>query len=357
MSEKRVVSHPGEYLIDSIEALGMTQNEFAIRTDISTKTISNLINGKANITFEIASKLASFFGNSVEFWINLQTKYNVYLQNLNKKAELEAEWEIVKIFDKKFLEQELNIIVDKNNKEETINKMKEIFMINSLKCLKSSDMFAFCRTSVLKDIDEKQMILRNAWISYAMKISNTIECCEYNQEKLLNNIGKIRSLTLEEPEIFTPKLHKYLNEAGIKLVEIPYLKGSNVSGVTKWIPSENAIMIAINDYGKDADKIWFNIFHELGHAIKNHKRHLTISYDKNNILDQDEIDANEFAKNNLIDPHQYNEFISIGDYSIDAINRFAKKIKIANFIVIGRLQRDKIIPWSHFASYKVKYKI
>lgn len=357
MRNNRVISHPGEYLLDAINSLGMTQNEFAIRVGILAKTINTLVNGTSNITFDIAYKLSSFFGNSVELWMNLQTRYNVYLLELEKEKDLDEEWEIVKLFDKSFLESECKINVNKNQKEEVITKMKECFMVSSLKNLKVVDMFAFCRTSTTKELNEKQIVLRNAWISYAMNLSKKIECNEFDSKVLMENLPKIRALTLLDPEEFTLKLHKYLNEAGIKLIEIPYLKGSNVSGVTKWLPHENAVLIAINDCGKDADKIWFNIFHELGHAIKNHRRHLTISFTKNEVADQDEIDAKNFAKNMLIDPKKYEIFISKKDYSINAINNFADEIGVANFIVIGRLQRDKLIPWSYYSSYKIKYFI
>ena len=58
MSEIKYVPHPGEYLKDAIEELGMTQNEFAIRIGTTGKTISKIISGEASITFDIASKLS-----------------------------------------------------------------------------------------------------------------------------------------------------------------------------------------------------------------------------------------------------------------------------------------------------------
>ena len=78
----RPISHPGVVLLDNIEALGMTQNEFALRTGILPKTINTIINGTSSITFEVAYKLANFFGTSIDLWINLQTSYNKYLMEL-----------------------------------------------------------------------------------------------------------------------------------------------------------------------------------------------------------------------------------------------------------------------------------
>lgn len=107
---------------------------------------------------------------------------------------------------------------------------------------------------------------------------------------------------------------------------------------------------------KDADKVWFNICHELDHAVKNKKRHLTISYEKDKIID-DEIFANNFARDYLINPKEYKKFISKNDLSIDSMEVFAKTQEIPLFILIGRLQSDGYLNWNEFAKNKVKYEM
>ena len=93
ISELRYVPHPGEYIKDAIEELGISQNEFAIRIGTTGKTISKIINGEANITLDIASKLSAFFRSSDNLWMNLQYVYNQYLKDL--KLEKEENKEIV----------------------------------------------------------------------------------------------------------------------------------------------------------------------------------------------------------------------------------------------------------------------
>ena len=357
MSKIRYVPHPGEYIKDEILELGMNQNEFAIRIGTTGKTLSKIINGEANLTFEIASKLADFFGTSVNMWMNLQTAYLEYLRNLEIEKQEKEELRIFSYFDKEYLKNILNMEITKDNRKEIILELKKLFMVSNLSCLNSKDLFAFCRTSVIKDIDEKQLVLRNAWISFAMYKSRNIHCEEYNEKTLYKYIPQIKELMSEKPEIFIPKLKEYLSLSGIKLVVLPYLKGSNISGVTRWLPNENAIMIAINDSGKDADKIWFNIFHELGHAIQNKKRHITISLEKDKINDEDEIQANNFARNTLINEKEYIDFINNKKFNINDIELFAKKQNIPLFIVIGRLQNDGYINWNEYTEFKPKYKM
>ena len=83
--ERRKVSHPGIYIKDAIEELGLNQSEFALRSGLSIKNVSTLITGDSDITFEVALKLAAFFNNSVDGWINLQTRYDFYLNEQKRQ--------------------------------------------------------------------------------------------------------------------------------------------------------------------------------------------------------------------------------------------------------------------------------
>lgn len=114
-------------------------------------------------------------------------------------------------------------------------------------------------------------------------------------------------------------------------------------------------MLAINDCGKAADRIWFTLFHELGHVLHNHKRHLTISLKKNSLLDDEEKAANIFAEDSLIDRANYDKFVNDGDFSIDSIIEFSESEQIAPFVVIGRLQNDKYISPEMYHEYRISY--
>ena len=354
---RRVYHHPGVYVKDAIEALGLSQSEFALRTGLSIKNVSTLINGESNITFDVAVKLAAFFDNSVEGWINLQTQYNLYLNEKKKDQEYQDDWTVAKQFDKVFVRNVLQVVISAKDKKTTIEKLRRCFNVVNLQNLKSPDMYAFYRTSSVKDVSDKMIVMRNAWISLAEREAREMTCAEFNKDMIIKNVKYLRSLTLKEPDIMSDELTSFLSKCGVKLVILPYLPGSNISGVTKWISSENCVMVAVNDCGKDADKIWFSIFHELGHAIKNHKRHLTISLTKNNIVDDEEKEANAFARDSLLDKDSYEKFVKQNDFSIHSIKQFANSQTVAPFVVIGRLQKDEIIGWDKYQSYKTKYEI
>ena len=70
-----VAFHPGYYINEIIEDMGITQEEFATRLGTTPKTVSKLVNGECNLSNDLIQKLSSMFGFSIEFWFNLQNKY------------------------------------------------------------------------------------------------------------------------------------------------------------------------------------------------------------------------------------------------------------------------------------------
>ena len=83
--------HPGIYIKESLEAMEMTSKEFSARTGISERTISAIINGVGDITFDVAHKLSLYFGNSINYWSNLQNQYNIYCLLEKNKEQIDEE--------------------------------------------------------------------------------------------------------------------------------------------------------------------------------------------------------------------------------------------------------------------------
>ena len=76
--------HPGEHLAEELKELGMSATELARKLDVPPNRITGILNGQRGITGDTALRLAHFFGTSPEFWLNLQTLYE--LRVAQKKA-------------------------------------------------------------------------------------------------------------------------------------------------------------------------------------------------------------------------------------------------------------------------------
>jgi addiction module HigA family antidote len=76
----RVVAiHPGEQLGEELKELRMSAAEFARRLRVPTNRITQILHGRRAITGDTALRLGHFFGTSAEFWLNLQSRYEIRL--------------------------------------------------------------------------------------------------------------------------------------------------------------------------------------------------------------------------------------------------------------------------------------
>jgi addiction module HigA family antidote len=71
--------HPGEHLAEELSALGMSAAELARQLEVPTNRITEILNGRRAITGDTALRLAHFFGTTAEFWLNLQSLYEIRL--------------------------------------------------------------------------------------------------------------------------------------------------------------------------------------------------------------------------------------------------------------------------------------
>ena len=83
--------HPTEIIKDEIKARGISQKELAIRMGMETSNLSRLLKGE-NITPSIAVKLELALGIPSDYWLNLQSQYEVDAKNVALRNELEGNW-------------------------------------------------------------------------------------------------------------------------------------------------------------------------------------------------------------------------------------------------------------------------
>ena len=62
---------------DFIEGFGITQNKLAVSIGVPPRRINEIVHGKRGVTADTALRLAKYFGTSAEFWLNLQSSYDI----------------------------------------------------------------------------------------------------------------------------------------------------------------------------------------------------------------------------------------------------------------------------------------
>jgi len=87
--EKIMLIHPGEHLAEFLEDFGLSQYRLAKSLNVPIGRIGDILKGKRGISADTALRLSRFFGTSAQFWLNLQSKYELEKVQLNIGDEIE----------------------------------------------------------------------------------------------------------------------------------------------------------------------------------------------------------------------------------------------------------------------------
>jgi addiction module HigA family antidote len=93
MTDKLSPVHPGEVLLEEfIKPMDLSQNRLAIDIGVDARRINEIVLGKRAVTADTALRLARFFGNSAQFWMGLQTQYDLDVteDQLGKRLDREV---------------------------------------------------------------------------------------------------------------------------------------------------------------------------------------------------------------------------------------------------------------------------
>ena len=93
MADKLSPIHPGEVLLEEfIKPMNLSQNRLAIDIGVDARRINEIVLGKRSITADTALRLARFFGNYPQFWLGLQTQYDLDVaeDHLGKRLDREV---------------------------------------------------------------------------------------------------------------------------------------------------------------------------------------------------------------------------------------------------------------------------
>ena len=346
--------HPGSYLNDYLEEAQLTQDEFAKRLGITSKQVSLLLKEKANVTPDIAYKLSALMGTSPEVWLNLQSRFDAYLMELQAEENFQKEKDIYDVIDKSFL-RTVGVIKEEDTVEECISKLRQSVMVSNLEILKTQDFASSFNSYKNMQENERNLICKNVWISIATKHAKLQEVKPFDENKLRSYIMYFRSLTLLEPFVFYPILKEKLNECGVAFIVLPTLRESDINGVVRWIGNDK-VMIAMNNRGKTNDIFWFNFFHELKIVLQKMKRKPVYEFENFVLENNNEIedDADNFASETLIEKSALNELVYP---TRDNILLFAKEHEISPGIVVGLLQKNNKLDKNSFNDLKTNFEI
>jgi addiction module HigA family antidote len=341
--------HPGETLLETIIVLGMRQTELARRMGRNKVELSRIIAGRAGITSETALQLERTLGVAASFWIALQCQFDEVAARKRECQRLVAETGWLKQIPFRKMVR-LGWIADAPSQVERLRNVLDFFGIATAREWKTVWNPAGVQFR-MSPAFKPDILALSAWLRQGERQAQAVQCAQYDGSSFLAVLQQTRRLTVEQPEVFLPRLIEICAGAGVAVVFVPELPGVRASGATRWVSPTKALLQLCLRHRK-ADHLWFTFFHEAGHILRHGKRETFI--ESNPWADEKEVEADRFASDFLVPSARYERFAAAAFFSKDSIVEFARSVGIAPGIVVGRLQHDGRLPHSHCNDLRVR---
>lgn len=346
---------PGESLLETIEELGLTQKELALRMGRPEKTISGIIAGKTQLTHETALELEKVTGVPATLWNRLEAGYRETLARLKQQEERKQQVDWLKQFSYSKVTT-LKILPKVDDKLARVEQMLQFLGNPSpeewAKTYLKMQGAARESTSASSDLGDLSI-----WLRCGELLARERHCESYHKTSFLQKLTQIRALTPQPPAQVWEQVTSLCAQAGVAVVLVPELPKTRVCGFTRWLTPDKALIQLSLRYKTD-DNLWFTFFHEAAHILLHGKKDVFLEGRGSDSPKEEE--ANQWAGEFLIPPDEWSSFLTSLPAKPTAthIKTFAKKLGIAPSIPLGRLQhREKRVPPSHLNHLKHKVDI
>ena len=331
---------PGEYLAEELEERGWTQADLAEILGRPLQLVSEIINGRKEITRETAAQLGAAFGTSAEYWLNLQDLYHLWRhrQDPAKTREL--------------TEVELRA---KMNSIAPMGQLRRRGLITATSARdQATELCALLGIATLDDAPDFDAAARRSnatdaptplqyvWLACARKATEGMRTSRFDEGGLRALASEIPTMTRNPSTI--RQLPALFARVGVALTYVPPFTGGKISGAAflrKGDPDRP--VIAISGLGKRLDKVQFTLLHEAAHLALHH-----VEPGQPLIDDEDEERSDvEDAADDLAATWLRNSDAAEPPSRVTQawIDDEARRLGVHPITVVGRLQKLGKIPW------------
>lgn len=345
---------PGKTLQETIDALGMTQKELALRTGRPLKTVNEIIKGVAAITAATAIQLEKVTGVPAAFWNNLEANYRDRLARLHERRHLDEQTDWLKHFSYAKMAA-MGLVTPTRDKTGKVENLLRYFGVANFRQWE----IAYGRLQgAAREQDGLSSSLGDlsAWLRAGEILAQRVECEPFDSGRFQAALAKIRALTCDAPVNVWSETVRLCAEAGVAVVLVPELPKTHVYGFTRWLTPTKALLQLSLRYKTD-DLLWFTFFHEAAHILKHGKTDIFFEFRGSSNPKEEE--ANRWSADFLIPHRDWQAFLTrVPKPSRQDIIDFAQEQTVAPSIVLGRLQhREKRVPPHFYNDLKQRLKI
>lgn len=326
----------GEYLRDELEERGWTVTEFAEILARPVQVVSEILNGKKEITTETAVAIADALGTTPELWLNLQTNYRLYEQRkrrstvamptpVARRARLRSVLPLAEA-------RQRGWVPDTDDLDLLEREVMDLFETTSLDERPLSAMAARRSNS-----SEPITLEQAAWLARVRMIARGADVKPFNAGALGDLAAETPTLLRAGPQSLA-ELPEAFAACGVVLVMCEGLRGGKLDGAVTFLPSGRPV-VGLTARGDRFDGLVFTLLHECAHLTLGH-----ISPDGAAIVDDDvageQTDPREMEANDQAMAWLFPNGFQIEATSSTAIIAAATRYRVHPSLVLGQVQRQ-----------------
>ena len=331
----------GEYLSDELEARGWSQEDFAGIIGRPVQFVSEIVNGKKEITPESATQIGAALGTSAETWLNLQARFRLW--QLSQEPNFEASGSrvtsracVASIIPLTVLEKRGVIGPDEDPDHLLAEVMRDFNMTSG------DDEPRFRLAAKRTNPDDGLTLTQRGWLWAAQRLARETVLPAYDKaalRKLADGLAR----ELSEPRDLE-RLPERFAEVGVHLVFVEHLPGGKIDGASFMLDGHP--VIALSGRGKRFDKLFFALMHEVAHVLSGHVSDGVVLDDaadqpQTKARGKQEVEANEFA-----------EALALGGrvriarpITARSVEAKAAELDVPVAFVVGNLQHHGDLDW------------
>lgn len=336
-----IAFHPGYVIKDILEGEGMSQDELSKRLGTSAKTVSKLINGKSELTREMAMKLSIVFDTSVTMWLNLNRDYLKKKIEIEKKISQKMQFKTVSQLDYNYWVR-LGVVTPSTEISLQIDELQRYFGVTDINTMYDRDFLV--KISDSAPVSESQILHANAWVQTAMNFAKKANTEFFDYKSLKKKLTALRDMAMSNSKEKMNQMAELLSVHGIAFVLLPPLDHCPVETVVKWL-CPGKVLFAMRDDQPNIGKFWTDFFNGIGYILE---RRLTLTVATGMAIYSDKraqsakTEAEDFSRDFLIPRDDYCIFLENHSFDRKSVEAFAKSLRIHPDIVTFRLQNDGV---------------
>ncbi len=344
---------PGWILEERLEADGISQAEFARRCGRSPKLISEIISGKASLEPGTALQFEKVLGVDAGIWLGIESRFRLHRAREAEARHAAAAAEWARAFPVRYLVKR-GCFQHPESDIEAVSKLLAFFRVGSVEAWTARYGLANVayRHSPKFRSDEAALA---TWLRLGETAAEDQTCAEYNESRFKHAVRTIRGLTRKPIVEALQQTTGLCNEAGVALVLVPPLPRTALSGAAWWLSPRKAV-IQLTARHKTDDHLWFSFFHEAAHVLLHGKKGVFVDEANSGNDAGQEAEANEWASSTLILKSAWQQFVATSPRSAREVREFADEQGVAPGIVVGMLQHQGFLPWTHLNGLKVRLR-